>query len=230
MVLFFPLPSSFSVLLLWTLLLILILLCWSQRTTRYSVPSFTHRILESLVRIPVVAWMCSCSYCPPDVQTFIGVDPSPRKLHKIFAKKIRKPRNRSPLAALGSSPTGNTVHSINLSDWPHSESDRIPTLKNACTERDVSLSSNTMQWGEELFGSVYCNFTAVECGLFITAKSVCVLTLTHIVTQRLGSLRSPKNAWNWRLCLRTGRNTEAARYKMSNAALEHSGLTRHIAG
>jgi hypothetical protein len=59
-----------------------------------------------------------------------------------------------------------------------------------------------------MFSSVYCKFTVVESELFITATSVNVLTLTHIDTQRLGGLRSSKNAWDWRLCLRTGRNTE----------------------
>ena len=42
---------------------------------------------------------------PADVQTFIRVEPSTRELYKILEKKIRKPSNRSPLAALGSSPT-----------------------------------------------------------------------------------------------------------------------------
>lgn len=87
-----------------------------------------------------------------------------------------------------------------------------------------------MQSGEELFSSVYCNFTVLESGLFITATSVCVLTLTHIDTQRLGGLRSSKNAWDWRLCLRTGHNTETARHRMSNVVLEHSVLTSNVAG
>lgn len=60
-------------------------------------------------------------------------------IQNICKKKIRKPSNRSSLAALGSSPTGNAVHSINLSDWPYSEGDRIPTLNNACTDGGVSL-------------------------------------------------------------------------------------------
>ena len=59
---------------------------------------------------------------------------------------------------------------------------------------------------------------------------MCDLTLTHIDIQRLGGLRSSKNAWDWRLCLRTGRNTETARHRMSNVALEHSVLTRNVAG
>lgn len=73
-------------------------------------------------------------------------------------------------------------------------------------------------------------FHCFECGLFITATSVRDLTLTHIDTQRLGGLRSSKNAWDWRLCLRTGRNTETARHRMSNVALELSVLKRNAAG
>ena len=87
-----------------------------------------------------------------------------------------------------------------------------------------------MRRGPVRFGSVYCNFTAVECGLFITAKRVCDLTLTHIDNQRLGGLRSSKNARDWRLCLRSGRNTETARQRMSNVALEHSVLTSNVGG
>jgi hypothetical protein len=79
-----------------------------------------------------------------------------------------------------------------------------------------------------MFGWVCCNLTAVECGLFITSTSVCDLTLTHIDIQRLGGLGSSKTAWDWRLSLRSGRNTETARHRMSNIALQHSVLTSNV--